>query len=112
MRYDVNMAGFLIEIVRFVDDSFPGWVECKLIDAYGREKTYVEKIPIVTAEDLDSLSHYPRPGVIACEVVERNQIEGREVVSVDTTSPWGVESVRCETQFAVLTSQLLDFEIG
>lgn len=52
------MNAIEIEIRRFVDDSYPGFVECWLTDANGREWSFIEKVPVVTTEDLDAESDY------------------------------------------------------
>lgn len=83
--------------MRYVDDSQPGWVECRLTDANGRGWTFVEKVPVVTDADLDGESAYPRLGLIACDIITRDD----RVVRVDTTRPWGIESVDGQTQFDV-----------
>lgn len=103
------MLGVSVEIRRYVDDSQPGWVECRLTDADGCEWVFVEKVPIVTVEPLDAQSDYPRRGVIACRVVER-PVDGRVVI--DTEQPWGVEATSGETRFAVRPEQLEEFELG
>ena len=59
-----------VEIVRFVDDSFPGFVECRLVDVWQRTWVFIEKVPVVTTEQLDSASVYPSRGVIAGRVDE------------------------------------------
>lgn len=96
-----------IQIVRFVDPNQPGFVECLLLDAEGQEHRFVEKVPVVTSEHLDEQSHYPRRGVIACEV-ETSWLEadGRALVRVNTERPWGVESVEGQSRFVVLRSSL------
>jgi hypothetical protein len=106
------MIGVVVEIRRYVDDSQPGWVECGITDADGQEWAFVEKVPIVTAEDLDTHSHYPRPGVIACQVVDRRWELGREAVVIDTELPWHVEATTGQTRFVVRPEQLLEFELG
>lgn len=106
------MRGVAIEICRYVDDSQPGWVECCLTDASGREWRFVERVPIVTTEDLHARSCYPRPGIIACEMVERRWEQGREVVTIDTNLPWHVEATTGETRFDVRPEQLVEFELG
>ncbi len=100
------MVAVLVEIVRYFDDSQPGWVECELIDANGRLWSFVEKVPIVTEASLDESSVYPQPGFIACRVIGR----AGGVARVDTSLPWGVESVESETQFEV--SEVLLVEWG
>jgi hypothetical protein len=80
-----TMDNIAVQIVRFVDNGFPGWVECELVDAAGRRHILKDKVPVFTVEDLDANSKYPTPGSVACEVVERYQNEkGQELVRVST----------------------------
>lgn len=102
------MSSVKVEITRFIDDAQPGLVECKLVDAYGREHLFVEKVPIVSLDDLGASSSYPRPGSIGCEVVERKLIGGVEIVTINSAMPWGVESVDAEVVFCVRSDQLKD----
>ncbi len=99
--------GVAVLITRYVDDSFPGFVECKLIDAGGREWTFVEKVPVVTDAALDASTSYPRPAVLACRIVERRrEPDGTEVVTIDTATPWGIESTSGVTRFDVRPEQI------
>jgi hypothetical protein len=100
------MIGVQVQVVRFLSDSFPGFVECALIDAHGRLWSFVEKGPVVTSEYLTATDEYPQPGVIACEVVGR----AGPIVYIDTELPWGVESEEGETRFAVFEEQLVSLE--
>jgi hypothetical protein len=61
------MTSVAVEITRYVDMSFPGWVELVLHDARGAVWTFVEKVPVVSAEGIDESSSFPRAGAIACE---------------------------------------------
>jgi hypothetical protein len=107
------MLGITIEITRFVEDSNPGWVECKLIDAFGHEQVFVEKVPIVTTVRLDRESPYPQSGVIACTIIDRRRDDdGRKIVTVDTEEPWGVASVTDKHQFDVLSEQVIEFSFN
>ena len=101
------MVGVRVGILRYVDDHQPGWVECRLTDAHGRVWAFVEKVPIVTTESLDATSDYPRPGVIACEVVAG---EGSAIIQIDTARPWGVAATTGETRFEVRPAQLEWFD--
>jgi hypothetical protein len=102
------MVGVSVEIMRYVDDSQPGWVEAKLRDASGRDWVFVEKVPILTEAHLGSESEYPQPGVIACEVVGSwRDGGGREVHAIDTATPWGVEAQGGVSRFEVLAEQLV-----
>jgi hypothetical protein len=102
------MPALAVEISRFVDESNPGFVECLLVDALGHSHLFVEKVPVVTREDLWSTSTYPRPGVIACEIeAEWKDGAGQSFARVSTELPWHVESTVGQTQFVVLASQLV-----
>ena len=63
------MPSVRIEIVRYLDDGYPGFVECRVADRSGRVWSFVEKVPVVTTEDLGPDTLYPRPGEIGCEVL-------------------------------------------
>jgi hypothetical protein len=98
-----------VSIDRFTDASQPGWVECTLVDAAGRRHVFVEKVPIVTAEDLWADSAYPREGFIACTVMGVDRAaDGREIVSVETEQPLGIESTTGEVRFQVFRDQLVE----
>jgi len=101
------MPGVVIEISRLVDDHFPGFVECLLIDWTGAKHVFVEKIPVVSGA-LSSTSSLPGTGVIACVVEsEWRDREGRALVNINTAKPWGVESSAGQSKFVVLASQLI-----
>lgn len=105
------MPGVRVQITRYVDDWQPGWVECKLVDASGHEHLFVEKVPVVTAARLDADSSYPQPGVIACVVVGKQAgSDGREIIEIDTQTPWDIESTDGRSRFEVLSDQLNDWD--
>jgi len=97
----------VVEIVRFVDECFPGWVECKFVDAEGHEQTFVDKVSIFSSEMLDATSAYPRMGSVACIVLSRWQdAGGREVARISTKTPFLIESTDGLSEFVVLSQQL------
>lgn len=98
------MIGVKVEITRYTDDSFPGWVECQLTDTHGRCWLFVEKVPVVTQSGLDANSPYPQPGLIACNVIGQSG----DATCIDTTHPWGIESIEGETRFEVMSSSLIE----
>jgi hypothetical protein len=102
------MPSVSIEITRFVDDHQPGFVECILVDADGLQHTFVEKVPIISPNNLGPTSIYPCAGVVQCEVEEEwTDGAGRCLVRVNTDIPWHVESTEGVTRFVVLASQIL-----
>jgi hypothetical protein len=102
-----KMIAVAIKIVRFADESQPGWVECELSDAAGRRHTFIEKIPVVSREKLWRESGYPRDGIIACEVVSTWIDEGgRPLAKIDISRPWSIESKDGVTEFVILSESL------
>jgi len=94
-------------IVRFVDDSQPGWVECEFYDANGHGHILTGKVPIFTDKMLDAHSIYPAPGEIPCEVLKRFQdAKGRFLASVTTDKPCSLESAEGLSEFTVPASLL------
>lgn len=101
------MTAVKAAIVEWVDDSYPGFVRCALVDAWGRTWSFVDKLPAFTLGDLDRQNPYPQPGSIACEVIRRwRDPAGREIVTVTTERPWGIEATTGETVFDVLVEEL------
>ena len=106
------MLGVTVEITRWADGHQPGWVECKLVDAWGQQWLFIEKVTIIIADDLDEHSTYPRTGVIECDVVSKRFSHAKEVVLIDTSSPVYVEATNGQTQFEVEPKQLIEFQIA
>src|SRR5215212_1531471 len=101
------MIALPVTISRFADDDQPGWVECELSDAFGRRHVFIEKIPVVTEEEVWRDSSYPRGGMFACEVISSWVDEkGRSLSKIDTSRPWGIESKDGQAEFVVLTEAL------
>lgn len=96
-----------VQIVRFTDASHPGWVECALRDASGRQWFLADKVPIFTEARLDESSSYPQPGSLACEILrEWTDEHGRRRCTICTDRPCGVASLGGETQFEVFRDQI------
>ena len=103
------MLAVKAQIRRYVDNSFPGWVECAFSDAGDHEHLVVEKVPVLTMENLTGDNAYPLPCAIACSLLnERLADDGRVVLIVDTEVPWGIESITCQTQFEVFREQVVE----
>lgn len=101
------MISLMVQIERFVDGHFPGFVECTLVDAYGVRHEFVEKVPVVSTSDLRSESLYPQPGYIGCTIEEVLVDDlGRSLVHVSTEKPWSIESEAGATRFTVFEEQI------
>lgn len=72
-----------VSIARFVDEHFPGFVECEISDVDGVRYLIEDKVPIFTTENLWSDSTYPAEGTVGCEILERmTDDHGNEIVRV------------------------------
>ena len=95
-----------VSIVRITDESFPIFVQCKLVDARGSEHFFVEKAPVVS-EDLSAGTVLPAVGYLGCEVEsEQRDSRGRVLLSVTTARPWDIESTTGETRFLLRPEQV------
>lgn len=102
------MPAVSIQITSCVDDHFPGWVECVLMDARGAAHTFVEKISVVCAGGLGMDSAYPCHGAIQCEIKKQWKDQaGRAFAQICTDQPWGVASVHGQSLFTVFSAQLV-----
>ncbi len=104
-----SMTTVPIEIVRFTNDSFPGFVAAELRDAYGNVHTFEDKVPVLCLgnEYLAANSSYPQPGVLCCQVVERwIADDGRELALIDTEMSYDIPSTTNQYRFVVLAEQV------
>ena len=100
------MAAIRVPIVRWVDDYFPGWVECFLTDAYGTVWSIVEKLPVVSSEDMREIGQFPPTGFIACAVIGKSvNAQGQTLCRISTKKPWGIEAVDGTATFTVRKEQ-------
>lgn len=97
------MTCLRVDIVRFADESFPGFVHCDFTDANGNRHTVLEKIPVVTTEDLWSDSTYPQLGMLPCERLERLHDNAGRALALVSINPMGPGY---PAQIMVLESQL------
>ncbi|MBB4866657.1 hypothetical protein HNP46_005564 [Pseudomonas nitritireducens] len=96
------MPSLRVEIVRYTDDCFAGWAECRLIDAGGRDWRFLKpRSRLRTASSDDRL---PAVGRIDCEVLER--LDGSVLVS--TANPRGIKSLDGENRFRIPLSALIE----
>jgi len=100
------MPHLIFEISRYVEDYFPGIIECTLIDAVGAYHTFVVKVPTVTWADLSAESKYPQPGAVRGEIAAQWNDGDRALVRFSTADPDGVESVSGISTFVVFADQV------
>ena len=103
------MTSVSVEITRWVDDYQPGIVECRLIDAAGRQWLFIEKLPVVTEDtSLSASSVYPAKGLIACKVLAYiEDLSRRRTVRITTEHPLHIVAVDGQTIFDVGPEQIV-----
>jgi hypothetical protein len=102
------MTFLRVEIIRYVEAYQPGIVACAFSDAEGTRHTFIEKLPLVTAQDLWWDSTYPQPGSAECAGVEYFQdATGRRVARITLDFCESLDSPPVSS-FVVLESQLSD----
>jgi len=98
-----------VQIVKFVNDSQPGWVAVEFKDAEGHLHTVIDKIPVFTTEDLWVDSTYPQPCSMPCEILGRcHDANGRDLSRMSIASPLDNKSTDGLSEFVVLSRQLSD----
>jgi hypothetical protein len=89
------MAAVACQVVRWVaDEPQPGLVEAQLTDSDGRLWSFIDKEPVFWSQEaVGRLSRFPVAGAIRCQIIGHAVLaDGREVVTVDTRRPDGVDS--------------------
>lgn len=98
-----------LQIVRFVDEAFPGFVAGEFSDASGTTHTVIDKVPGLARGDLWSDSRYPQPGVAACVVLKYwEDAEKGPLALITLARPWGLADTNDEAEFVVLQSQIAE----
>jgi hypothetical protein len=102
-----ELVDLMVQIVRFVDDDQPGFVECEFTDADGRPHRVIDKAPIFTTATVAADSIYPQPGAVRCRLLGVSQDrDGRRLFTISTADPFSIETAEGLTEFDVLTSQV------
>lgn len=104
------MVGLKIEITRFVEEGQPNVVECRFFDAHSKEHLIIEKVSVISAQDLSATDVYPRDEVISCTVLQKRNQGESGIIEIDTSKPWGIESIEGKTVFEVRPDQLVQME--
>jgi hypothetical protein len=89
------VAEVACQIVRRVaDEPQPGLVEAQLTDSDGRVWSFTDKEPYFCSQEIVvRLSRFPVAAAIRCQVIGHELLaDGREVVTVDTGRPDGLDS--------------------
>jgi hypothetical protein len=97
------MECLIIDIIEYTQNNFPGYVHCKLIDAFGRTHFFEEKIPIVSVENINRKTILPKRGIICGEII--NKEDG--IICFSTLKPDDIKSIDGENIFYVNKEQIV-----
>ncbi|HKO14310.1 MAG TPA: hypothetical protein VJV22_20235 [Acidobacteriaceae bacterium] len=97
------MPSLRVQIVRFVDEHQPGFVECQFRDADGQMHSIIDKLPCFTSADLWSDSEYPQPGEVECRVLG---VPADGTVKITLAQPEAVEATDGRSEFVVAEGDL------
>jgi hypothetical protein len=100
-----DMPSLRVQIVRFVDEDQPGWVESQFRDAQGEVHSIIDKVPMFTSAALWPDSDYPQPGWIECRVLERIQAPIVNLARI-SIEPYHVELTDERSEFVIVEADL------
>ena len=88
-----------VEVIvrKIANEELPGWLECQLVEADGREHIIIEKAPVLFAGPAPRREELPVSARISCTCVE----EKESTVKIDTSKPFGIESTEGQYEFTV-----------
>ncbi len=88
-----------VEILGVESEDFPVWIECKLTEFDGSEHRIIEKLPVLTEQELNT-KKLPTTLQIECTVLSIDQ----EKVLIDLSMPLGIQSTEGVQKFVVHSS--------
>lgn len=98
------MTEVKVNIVKIIDDSsYPTFIEFELVDIHGKHHLFRDKLPIVSFEDE---IEPPCEGELGCKVIKKSG----DVITIDTSVPWDVDSVEEETIFEVSADLVFEWK--
>lgn len=83
-----------IRVIEVVSQEFPIFLGCTLIDYNGMEHSIVEKMPILTSQDI-STDKFPSVLTIECSLIQSR----KDQVIIDLSH--GIESTKVVSRFTV-----------
>jgi dTDP-4-dehydrorhamnose reductase len=96
-----------VKIIAFVDFHQSGIVRCSFVDKDGKEWFFNTRIPVVSSEELDENSEYPKEGIIQCWVNKIDVDSNKKIVTIDLNYVVEDSFEEREYAFDVYKSQLI-----
>ncbi|MGH4035195.1 hypothetical protein ACQB60_40475 [Actinomycetota bacterium Odt1-20B] len=101
------MAFLRCAALRWVDDEpHPGLIEVGFTDAGGRQRVFVDKVPVFTSGDLGPDSRYPVEVQVLCDILPTGSASVTPDRARISVAPWGLESLDGHVEFEVRADQV------
>ncbi len=98
----MNFCLLPVTITRFDSPGQPDWVVCEFSDSSGTLRQFVEKVPVVSALDLDESSSYPVPIQLMCRLCSvSTDSDGSRWAVIDLEHPYHITTDTGESRFTV-----------
>jgi hypothetical protein len=94
-----------VDIIKYTQEDFPGWVLLKFNDSSGKTHYFEEKVPIVSNRSIDENSFFPQKGFIRGNIIDTKN----DVVCFSTLEPDHIESKNGVNTFYVDKKQIFKF---
>jgi hypothetical protein len=92
-----------ISITAIDRDWFPWFASFELLDCHGQVHQFVDKAPVIgLTKDEERQTVFPFEATLPCTVMSTEPTR----VHIDTSKPYGIESLSGETRFCVPLSAL------
>lgn len=93
------MVAVKVKILKIIDNSFPIFVECVLVDLNGERHYFHDKLSVFSIEDS---VQYPCFGELRCQITQYK----RNTVVIETLLPDDIESITGKYRFEVYRNQV------
>jgi hypothetical protein len=96
-------AGLWTLAVTYIDD-FPGFICCEFHDMHGSLHQILDKVPVITLDDIDEKTQLPMPVKIPGTILEHFCVDGRTCIRFKTA--YSIQSTAGLEEFCVWPSQV------
>lgn len=94
------MIDVKIKIERVIDESYPVFVEARLVDCNGNAHYFHDKLPVFTKAEPENI---PCDGIVRCEMITENA----DTVLIDTLTLDDIESLNGVSRFEICKDQIV-----
>ena len=101
------MIFLIVDIIEYFSNDFPGFVRCKFTDIYNKTHYFYEKVPIVSSENINEFSIFPRNGYIAGEIINKEN----DIITFSIMEPYNITSDKNISIFFVKDNKVIEMDL-